>query len=525
MATLYRSYRPQNWEEVVNQNHIKITLSQEIATGKIAHAYLFTGPRGVGKTTVARVLAKSINCEKRPDNTFEPCNKCNSCQEITSLKSLDILEIDAASHTGVDNVRENIIAASRIAPSRSKYKIFIIDEVHMLSLSAFNALLKILEEPPENVVFILSTTEVHKIPATIISRCQRFDFKRISVSDITKKLKYIVDKEQIKVDKKILEAVARQSEGHMRDAESLLGQIVAIGGKEITPEEADLVIPRSDMNEAINLIEHLSQKDAAQAIGLINKMIDEGIDIKRFLLDVIELLRKFMLIKINPGLGDQLGLELGENIELRINEVSQKLQLGQIINIMEKFLVAKNSLRGSFIIQLPLEIAIAEICVIRTNPVNPAPVNPSVKPVRNKTGARSIASTTITPDNIQAKWHEVLAKVKKYDHSLSFILRVCEPRDLSSNQLCLAFKYKFHKERMNDLNIRQMVERVLNEVYGQPLTIEAIIDENIAAPAENNSNRAPALAGKVSKEKIVANPSEEDMLKNIIDTFGGKEVK
>lgn len=204
MATLYRKYRPQTFAEAVGQNHIKLTIQSELATDKIAHAYLFCGPRAVGKTTFARLVAKAINCLNRQEGSFEPCDKCESCQEIVLGRALDIIEIDAASNTGVDNVRDNIIASARVSPSKSKYKVFIIDEVHMLSISAFNALLKILEEPPKRVVFILCTTETHKVPATIISRCERFDFKRIGLVDIVKKLSHIVREEKVKVDKDIL---------------------------------------------------------------------------------------------------------------------------------------------------------------------------------------------------------------------------------------------------------------------------------------------------------------------------------
>src|SRR3989339_413240 len=281
MSTLYRKYRPQSFSDLVGQNHVKITLEHEIESNKIAHAYIFCGPRGVGKTTVARVLAKSLNCLRRKDGEHDPCGECDSCREITAGRSLDIIEIDAASHTGVDNVRENVIAVSRIAPTRYRYKVFIIDEAHMLSTPAFNALLKVLEEPPANVVFVLCTTEIHKIPATIISRCQRFDFRRLGTPDMMKKLKFIVNKEKIKIDDKILSAIARQSEGHMRDAESLLGQVVSIGGKEISAEEADLVIPRSDLGEALGLIGFLAKKDAGRAIELINKSAEEGVQLKR----------------------------------------------------------------------------------------------------------------------------------------------------------------------------------------------------------------------------------------------------
>ena len=200
MSTLYRNYRPKNFRELVGQNHIKTTLQYEIELDRMAHSYLFCGPRGIGKTTIARVFAKAVNCINRKKGEHEPCEKCKSCLEIAKNKSLDIIEIDAASHTGVDNVRENIIAAARVVPNSLKYKIFIIDEVHMLSISAFNALLKILEEPPENVIFILCTTEAHKIPDTIISRCQRFDFKKINIPDIVKKLSYITKKEKIRLE-------------------------------------------------------------------------------------------------------------------------------------------------------------------------------------------------------------------------------------------------------------------------------------------------------------------------------------
>ena len=207
MSTLYRKYRPQNFAQVVGQNHIKVTLEQEIKSGKIAHAYLFCGSRAVGKTTLARIFAKSINCEKRDVASAEPDGECLSCKEITQGRALDVIEIDAASNTGVDNVRDNIIASARVTPSRLKYKVFIIDEVHMLSTQAFNALLKIIEEPPVFIVFILCTTEVHKVPLTIISRCQRFDFKRISVNDVVKKLTYIIQSEKVVVEKNILTVV------------------------------------------------------------------------------------------------------------------------------------------------------------------------------------------------------------------------------------------------------------------------------------------------------------------------------
>lgn len=564
MATLYREYRPKSFKELVGQNHIKITLGHEIESGKIAHAYLFCGPRGIGKTTIARLFAKSINCDTRKEGEHEPCNECNSCTDIMSGKNMDIVEIDAASHTGVDNVRENIISASRISPSNSKFKVFIIDEVHMLSASAFNALLKILEEPPENVIFILCTTEVHKIPATIISRCQRFDFKRISITDIVKKLQYIAGKEKIKVEKNILESIARHSEGHLRDAESLFGQVVSISGKEITAEEADLVIPRSDLGEAMKIISALAKKDAGTGIGIVNKLLNDGVDLQRFMADTIELLRKIMLAKINPSLSERLGIELGESLEKTANKLTGEIELSYVIRVIERLVVAKQEIKESFIVQLPIEIAIAELCTLgsvpaqkttpsynqipprpSTNGTPGMPPRPSFAHLNNNPGSNNTVSPTpivseetkqtvtsgksVSKEIIFSKWNEVLARIKQHNHSLSFILRVCQPKDITGNQLCLAFKYKFHKDRIGEANIKTMVEKVLHEVYGTPLLVEAIIDENLEASNGNGTVRSPIEPqaqveknGTVESEKV--NEKTDKMINNLLKTFGGKVV-
>ncbi len=377
-TTLYRKYRPQSWKEVTNQNHIKIALQNEIETGKIAHAYLLCGPRGVGKTTAARLLAKAINCEKRKDGESEPCNKCDSCQEITSGRDLDIVEIDAASHTGVDNVRENIINSAKFSPSRRKFKVFIIDEVHMLSTSAFNALLKIIEEPPARVVFVLATTEVHKVPATIVSRCQRFDFKKVSRREIIERLKYILKQEHIEVDESILASIARSSEGCVRDAESLLGQVLALRetGKKISREQAELVIPKSDFNLVSELVDYLASRDAEKSLRLINKLVEEGIDLYQFTSDLIEFLRKILLTKVSGNLSE-FSFDLDEDLERKINQLSKEIELHQLISWLDLFIAKKQELKYSEIIQLPLEMAVVEIVgdfsVVRENyPLKPS---------------------------------------------------------------------------------------------------------------------------------------------------------
>jgi len=540
MATLYRKYRPQRFSEVVNQNHVKITLQNEIQSSKIAHAYLFCGPRAVGKTTISRVFSKAINCKKRKEGEFEPCNKCESCESIFAGKSMDVIEIDAASHTGVDNVRENIITTARVAPSSSKYKVFIIDEVHMLSASAFNALLKTMEEPPAHAIFILCTTEIHKVPTTIISRCQRFDFKRIGVSEIVKRLSDIAQKEGIKIDRKILEDIARNSEGHMRDAESLLGQVISIGGKEVTQEEADLVIPRSDINEILNLIEALVKKDASSGIKIVNNLIDSGVDLKSFTTDLIEIFRKILISKINPSLTEKLALEIGESLEIRLNEVSRDLAIDRLILFINKTSEAREKFKNSFIIQLPLELAIAELCFaqnisnsqnnIQKNNVSPSTnIQPTASAIMKNNGLN------IKKDEIVSKWSEVLVKIKKYNHSLSFVLRACEPIDVNGDQLCLAFKYKFHKDRVTNPEIKVLIEKVLAEVFGKKLIIKASVDESLEIANGNGNGNGfhSPIQEDISLEKPVQKnfknteekKGDNPMIDNLLKTFGGKVVK
>ncbi len=276
MISLYRKYRPQVFASVIGQEHIKQTLQNEIASNRISHAYLFAGPRAVGKTTTARIFACAINCEKRKEGTSEPCNECESCKSILDGRTLDLMEIDAASHTGVDNVRETIIAASRVVNMKLKYKVFILDEVHMLSGGAFNALLKTLEEPPASVVFILATTELHKVPATIISRCQRFDFKKIHPDVMLARLKDLCEQEKKSVADEILLEVVRRSDGCVRDAESLLGQILSLGEKKIDTELAQSVLPRSDYAQVIKLLGKIFSGKVDEALLQVGDLVSNG---------------------------------------------------------------------------------------------------------------------------------------------------------------------------------------------------------------------------------------------------------
>jgi len=527
MSTLYRKYRPQDFNEVVGQNHIKTTLQHELETGKIAHAYLFCGPRAVGKTTLSRVFSKALNCENRKEGESNPCNKCSSCLDISKNNSLDIIEIDAASHTGVDNVRENIINASRLAPTKSKYKVFIIDEVHMLSINAFNALLKIMEEPPSHVIFILCTTEIHKVPTTVISRCQRFDFKKIGFTDSVNKLNYIIQKEKIKVNKKVIEAIVRKAEGHMRDAESVLGQIISISdGGEISEKDAELIIPVIKYTEIFSLIEHLSKSDIKSSIELINKLFDEGLNLENFTSDTIEMLRKLMIFKISPSLESKINIELGPSYEGKINDLGQNLDLENIIFMIENFRAANEKIKNSFIVQLPLEIAIIKSCSKKTlNKLVPNDTK-NQKVVENNIQNINIDKKSnnnnlpLNKEMIFEKWSLFLSRVKKENHSLAFVLKVCEPRSFSGNNLKLAFKYKFHKDRLDEINIKHLVEKVLEEVYQSQLKIETILDENLKV-----DNTRIETAHKPITDSVVNVDKGDNMMDNMMQTFGKNIVK
>jgi DNA polymerase III subunit gamma/tau len=352
-----RKFRPQVFEEVVGQKPIVQTLQNAIQMDRIGHAYLFSGPRGVGKTTTARILAKGLNCEQGP--TITPCNACPSCLEIASGKSIDVFEIDAASNTGVDNIRE-LRESAKYAAARSRYKIFIIDEVHMLSTSAFNALLKILEEPPPHVVFIMATTERHKLPATILSRCQQFVFRTISPLEIQAHLREIANREGVKIDDRALAYIVKASEGSMRDAQSLLDQIISFSGQQVVDEDVRDVLGFIPSEILDRTLDALAQRDSKMLLENIGIVIDQGLNVQQYVREFIGRVRDLLVLKL--GLEEKV---IGSPEEKRaLSARTAAFSEQDLIRFFDQLLRLENELRWTSQPRFHLEVGFIKLAKI-----------------------------------------------------------------------------------------------------------------------------------------------------------------
>ncbi len=546
---LYRKYRPQTFADITGQQHITVTLGNELLTGKLAHAYLFTGPRGVGKTTIARILAKAVNCTNRVAGTYEPCGTCDACVAITAGKSLDVLEIDAASNTGVDNVREHIIEHVRFTPSQLAYTVFIIDEVHMLSTSAFNALLKTLEEPPPHVLFILATTELHKVPATIVSRCQRFDFKKITLGDVQERLAHIVVAEERRVEPAVLAQVARAAGGSLRDAESLLGQLLAVSDGVVDEAAAALVLPRSDHGAAVRFVAAIFQRNAGAALSVVAAAMEEGGEPIRFVDDCLLVIRSLMLtvLERNP---ERVEGEDAETLQI-MTQLAADVPLRRLTEALELLLEKRQQLKETEAGLLPLELAAVELTLekgpignqgtqtshassgsgaptpaalsITTPKVTyPGPtVVPAVAPSAPQ-GTKVVvqqeapvahrppptdAKTTIA--DVRREWQALIRMAGEMNHALPFLLNVSTPTKVEQGTIIIGSRYPFHCDRLNAEKQHSILRTVCEKIFGEPLGVRT--DLTVLPPEEAPSDVA-----------ALTTPVEADpALRAVMDALGG----
>jgi len=357
---LARKWRPQVFEEVVGQKHITRALQNGISQQRVAHAFLFTGARGVGKTSTARILAKALNCEK--GSQINPCNQCTNCQEITHGTSIDVIEIDGASNRGIDEIRE-LRENVRYTPAKNRYKIYIIDEVHMLTKEAFNALLKTLEEPPPHIIFIFATTEPHKIPATILSRCQRYDFKRIPFREVVGSLKRIAEEEGIQISQRGLLSIAQESEGSLRDAESLLDQVIAYAGKQIRDEDIAEVLGLIDRKILSDTIEAIADRDVERCMEAVEQVYHFGYDLQHFCRELLQYLRHLILIKLSQH--PERLMELPEEELGSLKKQAEKFQFDQLNHLFSLLLKGEQEIAQSAFPRTMLEVALIRMATSR----------------------------------------------------------------------------------------------------------------------------------------------------------------
>lgn len=521
MPTIYRKYRPSTFADVTGQEPIVTTIKNEITLGKVAHAYLFSGPRGVGKTTLARLLAKAVNCPNRKNDSAEPCNQCPSCQSIGAGRYIDVIEVDAASQTGVDNVRENIIENAQFKPTQAANKVFIIDEVHMLSTSAFNALLKTLEEPPARVIFILATTELHKLPATVISRCERFSFKKIGYDDMMKRLKRICKDEDVSVDKTVLERVINKSDGCLRDAESLLGQILSLNLKSITGADAEMILPVSTAAQVIEFLDYILKKNPADGLALVHRLVAEGVSADQLLNDLIETLRALLLVAA-AGQDSIDSLDYSDTDRKKIMALAKLTTAAELTRLIDLALRRRLDAKTTPMPELPLELfAVSAASAVksadgsfpaRSSPNPPAAANPPAPPVNpeNNSSAGGLGTTIkhaiahitgaeplkTTLDEIKTKWPALIDAVSATNHSLTYLLSMCALTALDHRALVLTVPYAIHKDKLQEQKNRRVIEEQLQKLFNEKISFScAVLPE--PATAADVSALAAEFGGEI----------------------------
>lgn len=491
---LYRTWRPQKFGDVVGQVHVSRTLKNAIINNRIAHAYLFTGPRGTGKTSSAKILAKAVNCLNIIDG--EPCDQCENCLAINRGNFLDVLEIDAASNRGIDEIRD-IRDKVKFAPSQGKSKVYIIDEVHMLTSEAFNALLKTLEEPPSHVLFILATTEPQKIPPTILSRCQRFDFRKISDREIKEHLEEIALQGQITITDSALTTIARKASGGMRDGISILDQCIAFAGDTIEDKHVETVLGILAEEQIFTIVSALFSKDINTVITKLNEFIQSGKDIKQIIRDLIEYNRQLLIYKVSNN--EEL-LTISKDMIEKVKKDVSNIPLEYLGKIITKLTEIEKEMRFSSQPQVLVEAGLVEVALV--NSENQGQKIPSIEksktPVvtkridqeKNNKQDKVIEYKDINFKEIQRLWPEILEEVKNEKITTHAFLIQGIPEGIKEGYLELSFKqgYNFHRNKMLEPINRELVERVIAKVTGNAVKIKVVSEESTedSKDAENN---------------------------------------
>jgi DNA polymerase III subunit gamma/tau len=530
----YRKWRPQTLSEVVGQEPITQTLRHAVENNKVAHAYLFCGPRGTGKTSTARILAKAINCPHQSGG--EPCNACELCMSITEGRSLDVIEIDAASNRGIEDIR-SLREKIDYAPSQAKYKVYIIDEVHMLTEFACNALLKTLEEPPAHAIFILATTEAHKILPTIISRCQRFDFQRLSQKAITGKLDSICQKEEVNIDAKSLNLIAHAATGSLRDAENILQQLIAYHGNNISFEQVQLMLGSSCDSRVKQLAQCIVNRDVSGSLRIVNEVNDDGIDLHQFNQGLVEYFREMLLLK--SGYEDLSSITAEDRAERA--KTARAVTLDYLLKATKIF--ANIELSGNSHSSLPLEIALTD-CILSsqgqkektfTPPISeegmasettePSPVEP-LQRWKSPPGREIVATGHDIPflpleeveqtqdfNHLCNNWTEFIQSLRGKKGSRgsldAFLRNACKPVALTDNTLTLGFYHSFHKESIDKANYRHTIEKSLSDFFGKSYKIHCTLIDSKKGNSSQASKYPPLVKAAVEMGAVPINTSKD----------------
>lgn len=531
-TALYRKWRPQKFEDLCGQDQIAITLKNELSSNRLSHAYLFCGTRGTGKTSTAKLLAKAVNCKSPVDHN--PCNECESCKSINEGNSIDVYEIDAASNRGIDDIR-NLREAIKFTPTLGKYKVYIIDEVHMLTNEAFNALLKTLEEPPEYVLFILATTEPHKLPATILSRCQRFDFKRISVEDIVERLRLVCREEGLNAEEDALRLIARNSDGAMRDALSILDQCSVYGDGTITHDSVLKVMGIVNDEYLFKIAECILREDASGAITIIDEISSGGKDINQFIRDLMLHYRNLLMTKVVSRSEDVIDMSR-EGI-LQLKKLSESYDKNNIIRCIDILAELENEAKWSGNPRILLEIAVIRMCRLRSDDslegilsrlskleeliskgkfTVAAPeskqtsssgdgknnIEKKEKPAAAKT--KSSANAVQGGGEILQKWQGFIQELKSRGKiKLRTYLAMAKPLKAEGGTLVLAYEKEdqFSKEALETPANKSDVEAAALAYFGVPLRIKCIINGEVQADDEQE-DIVQAAVELVGKDKV-----------------------